>query len=191
MDRPLSFFIPSSLSLARNGVTAGLQIRSQPYCAILQKSSSSITRPSPGLSPKDVHWKNIYLSSGISLYASNDRGTTIFISSAIFSAFSLVLFRRYIFSAPALSSITHTALAAPPAPIITTFLPLSSTPLVSRARRKPGISVLYPLQPFLFFERTKVFTAPIFFARSSISTSDPITSCLYGTVTLRPFTPEA
>ena len=105
-------------------------------------------------------------------------------ASAISSAFSTVLFNIYTLSAPLCAQRNAIALAAPPAPSIMQLFPLSSMFSSSSSLLSPSISVLYPLYPPVVL--TSVLTAPMARASGSISTSTSITSCLCGTVTLRP-----
>ena len=89
-----------------------------------------------------------------------------------------------IFFAPRLFETSTAVFDVPPVPSIRTVLFSRSSPALLMSARIPKKSVLNPKSfPSVL---TIVFTAPIFFASSDISSRNGITACLYGIVTFMP-----
>ena len=87
-------------------------------------------------------------------------------------------------AAPSRAHCTVRAVAAPPAPRTTIFLPFTSTPCSFRLRTNPIPSVICPTSfPSSF---TMVFTAPMIFAAGESSSTHCATLFLQGMVTLQP-----
>ena len=86
--------------------------------------------------------------------------------------------------APSSAHCTWMAVAAPPAPKITSFFPFTSTPWSLRFSTKPIPSVMCPIS--FPFSLTIVFTAPIILAAGDNSSMFWAAAVLHGIVTLHP-----